>query len=216
LAAFLPIFATPLASVGVLATVQALKSIKGENIQALVHRADKRLIPVISGAGLLALAATLVAATQFGALRQYIVDSKGFYTFDAGSPILSPDEAALLQRVPSIVPKDAVIADNPWNGSSLAYALSDRKVLVYHLFSGIASDATALIEGLAGSPDNERICAAAKANNVKFVLDFGDYYLAQNASADQYPGVTNINDSTRLSLVDSEGQAKLYKLDDCH
>lgn len=216
LAAFLPVFATLLASMGAVVLVQQVKRAKWARLRSVIDNMDKRRRPVVIAAVSLAVASALAAATQFGALRQYIGESKGFYAFDAGSPILSTDEAQLLRRLPNIVPEDAVIADNPWNGSSLAYALSDRRVLVYHLFSELSPDKVTLNEGLATSQDDVEICSAARANNVQFVLDFGDHYLAQNQSSTQFPGVTNVESSSqRLSLIDSEGNAKLYRLVGC-
>src|SRR5690625_6205327 len=43
--------------------------------------------------------------------------------------LLSDDERELLEQLPEVVPEDAIIATNAWNGSSLAYAISDREVL---------------------------------------------------------------------------------------
>jgi hypothetical protein len=215
LAAFLPVFATLLASLGVVAVVERMKSANWGKLESVIGDMEKRRHPVVIAAVSLTAAFALAAATQFGALRQYIGESKGFYTFDAASPILSTDEAKLLRRLPNIVPEDAVIADNPWNGSSLAYALSDRKVLVYHLFSGLSPDKITLNEGLASSPDEVDICSAARANNVQFVLDFGEHYVAENPANTQFPGVTNVGSSPRLSLIDSEGNAKLYRLVGC-
>src|SRR5690625_6448375 len=52
-------------------------------------------------------------------------DMLGHWIYDA---LLSDDERELLEQLPEVVPEDAIIATNAWNGSSLAYAISDREV----------------------------------------------------------------------------------------
>lgn len=215
LAAFLPVFATLLGSMGAATIFHQLRRMTSQELLAALPQLNKRLVPVVTVAACVVTAVILAAATQNGALRQYVSESKGFYGLGTASPILSTDEATLLRRLPSVVPEDAVIADNPWNGSSLAYALSDRKVLVYHLFSALTPEKKLLTNGLSSSLDDASICAAVKSNNVRFVLDFGSHYLAENPSSSDFPGVTNVESSRRLSLVDSEGDAKLYRVDSC-
>src|SRR5690625_4370408 len=57
-------------------------------------------------------------------------DMLGHWIYDA---LLSDDERELLEQLPEVVPEDAIIATNAWNGSSLAYAISDREVLNTHM-----------------------------------------------------------------------------------
>lgn len=215
LAAFLPVFTTLLCAIGAVALAEQLRTVRWKKLQSIVSRLQPRQLRATATTSTIAAVVILSAATQYGAIREYISDSKAFFSFDANSPILSPDEAQLLYRLPSLVPEDAVIADNPWNGSSLAYALADRKVLVYHLFSDLSPDKVLVNNGLSSAASDSDICPAVRANNVEFLLDFGDHYLAANPSSNNFPGVTNVQPSNHLALVDSQGAARLYRVIGC-
>ncbi|MFC8410540.1 DUF6541 family protein [Arthrobacter sp. NPDC057259] len=215
LAAFLPLFTTLLAAFGAIVIEQRIRSwaLAGHANPTFYWRVHS---PMARIALYVVFIVALAAATQYGALRQYVSDNKVYYSLDASSPMLTTDENKLLRRISTSVPPDAVIADNPWNGSSLAYAIADRKVLIHHLFSALSPGQEVIARELGTNASDDVVCPAVKANNVKFVLDFGDNYLAVNGSSNNFPGVTNVKESTRLQLVDSEGAAKLYRVVGCN
>lgn len=215
LAAFLPLFTTLLASLGAAALAQKLNSWAFRRPSAKAFYGHLQASPIrIASSGVFILA--LAAASQYGALRQYVVENKVFYNLDASSPMLSTDEAKLLKRIPESVPPDAVIAGNPWNGSSLAYAISGRKVLVHHLHSELTPEQEVITRDLGTDASDATVCPAVSTNNVQFVLDFGDSYLATNEASSKFPGVTDVSISSRLKLIDSEGAAKLYRVVGCN
>jgi hypothetical protein len=114
------------------------------------------------------------------------------------------------------VPPEARIADNPWNGSSLAYAFGNREVLTPHLFTNPDSARTTISKNLKFDPFDPAVCAALKSKNVGYVLDFGDRYLLDLPPSNDYPGVTDIGSSPGFELVDSQGpEAKLFKITAC-
>lgn len=223
LAAYLPIFATVLAALGVTAVVDALRR--------LIAAQDGRLKELIAArpfglriaggmrladlAGGVVVVALLLVLTQTGTVRNYILDNKIFYQRDTVESILSSDEYKLLERLPSEVPEDAVIAVNPWNGGSLAYAFADRKVLEYHQTQRKNPDLRIIAEDLDQAGSDPRVCAAVRKLNVSYALDFGDQYLLNHPSSQTYPGLQDLETSRSLRLVDSEGEAKLFKVTAC-
>ncbi|KTR86495.1 DUF6541 family protein [Leucobacter chromiiresistens] len=156
----------------------------------------------------------LLAATQgagaFAAVNY--VSSK--YEFDRWSPLLSPDERAIIERLPQHVPDDAIIIDNPWNGGALAYALTGLEVLVPHTSGTYDPDVAELTSGIdRGTPE---ACAAAADLGAEFVLDFGrEYVFPGTPRAIPYLGISGVEDSATLTEVDREGGAVLYRITGC-
>lgn len=212
LAGFLPIFATVLGAVGAWAIVlQAMKL-----IEAAAQRLDLshgRAWKPLTYTALAAVTAGTALLGYFGPIQPYIQEKTTLYYFNEASPLLTPDELEVIELLDQYVPEDSVIAVNPWNGSSMAYALNGREVLTPHLFA---------------SPDPERIlisadldtftpevCAAVEEENVDYVLDFGTQVLA-DLGGDEYVGVTDLGGEPGFELVASTGpNSSLYRITGC-
>lgn len=133
LAAYLPMFATVVAALGMSelgarpgsgSTPSGGRTPRGK---ALRHPVAKVGAPTAwkVAAGMTACAAVGLLI-QLGPVRDYIVDSKVFYERDTKDSIVSSYEYRLFERLAEDVPDSSVIAVNPWNGGFLAYAFSDR------------------------------------------------------------------------------------------
>lgn len=212
LAALLPVLVTPLATMGALALWQQGLAVVLPWVERQ-PRVRKRAVP-------LALAALAVAvsffATALGPVGEYVNRSKPVYSLDENSAILSKQELALVKRLPMTVPEGAKIADNPWNGSSWAYAFGSRDVLIPHLFAGPDAERSLISQRLKFTPSDPAVCEALRSENVNYVLDFGNRYLLNLPASTDYPGVTDIGDRPGFQEVDSEGTSvKLYKITAC-
>ena len=211
LAAFLPVFATILGAVGAWAIIQWIR-------QALPERTATRLEDRWSAArslrilSLTAVTAGLALLGYFGPVQEYIKFSMPVYAFDDSSPMLSPDERELVEDIDEYVPEDAVIADNPANGSSMAYAFGGREVLTPHMFASNDPERILISEAL---PEfTPEVCAALEEENVDYVLDFGSRALSDTGS--QYAGVMDLAGKPGFELVKSTGpEANLYKITGC-
>lgn len=210
LAALVPLGAIPLAVVGA-STAAAIAGTAFHRVgrmfggpRAALHRA---LWAVVG-------AAFLLAATQGAGAFAGVNYVSSKYEFDSASRLLTPDERTLLDRLPEHVPGDAVIADNPWNGGALAYALAGRRVLVPHT----GGNYDPRISELTGSLDRGSVeaCRAAKDLRVEFVLDFGrEYVFPGTKRALPYLGISGIERSDVLTEVDRQGDAVLYRITGC-
>lgn len=215
LAALLPIFTVVLAIIGILFLWDALKApmtraaIKTNG--ALSHKHPAAVPAAL--ATLFILAATIT--TQTGTMRGITEEASRAYVMDATSPIVNSDELAVIKRLPKTVPEDATIAVNPWNGGSLAYALTGRKVSIYHMFSTNDPELTAINEDIGDALPGSYVCSIAKARNVDYILDFGSTYLANAAAAKGFGGVVDVKDSPSVKVVDSQGAARLLKVVSC-
>lgn len=163
-------------------------------------------------AGLAAVLA-FTAATQRGNVRQAQEAMAGSYRLSADSPLVSTDELALINRLPEEVPKEAVMIGNPWNGSSLAYALADRKLIQLHILSAVPEGTAPLLNGPAPSKDDAAVCPTVQKLNIDYVLDFG--HREVHGGDNGYRGLDSLIASGMATLEDSEGEAKLYKIHLC-
>jgi hypothetical protein len=215
LASYLPIFVVVLAALGVLATADAVKPVAGMLALRLRPVHGMRLSGVPGFAGLLVSCLVLGWAAQTGPVRGYVASSQYYFERDTKDSIVSSDEYALLARLGSKVPEDAVIAVNPWNGGALAYAFADRKVLEFHMGQPENKSMRMVAESLAEADSSPKVCDAVRETNVSYALDFGKQYLLNHPESKTYPGLQDLGSSDAVRLVDQQGDAKLYKVVAC-
>lgn len=173
------------------------------------------LSPLARVTGGILVALILASGVQSSALQTYIAESEQKYLRDWPESMLSSDEYALLDRLDEEVPVDAVIAVNPWNGGSLAYAFTGRAVTVYHLSGSSDPEVQTVSTTLNSAIFSVEACDAIRDTGVSFVLDFGDQFLAPDPAASTYGGLENLQDSNVVQLIDEQGAAKLYQVTVC-
>lgn len=211
LAAFLPVFATVLGAVGVWAITEWVRGMlpvtAARRIENHLHTKTSLRVATLT-----AIVAFLALTGYFSPVQQYIQSKMSLYSFDESSPLLTPTELELVEDIDQYVPEDAVIANNPWNGSSMAYAFRGSEVLTPHLFASQDPDRILISADLPEfGPD---VCAALEADAVEYVLDFGSRALADTGP--EYAGVTNLHGKPGFELVKSTGpDANLYKITGC-
>ncbi|MBF4993661.1 hypothetical protein ITX31_06010 [Arthrobacter gandavensis] len=211
LAAFLPVFATALGAVGAWAIIQWIRTALPERT---AHRMEERWayarsVPVLA---LTVLTAGMAVLGYFGPVKDYIKFAMPVYAFDESSPLLSPAERDLVEVIDGYVPEDAVIANNPSNGGSMAYALGGREVLTPHIFASNDPERI-LISGKLPEFSSE-VCAALAEENVEYVLDFGTRAISDTGA--EYAGLTDLADKPGFELVKSTGpEANLYRITGC-
>lgn len=217
LAAYVPIFSVALAALGVLVVADASKSAVDRLAAKMpaMLLSDPRLARVPSVVGIVVVCVALMWATQTGPVREYVASNHIFYERDTKDSILSSDEYELLARIDSRVPEDAVIAVNPWNGGSLAYAFADRKVLEFHMGQRESKSMRLVAESLATADSSAKVCDAVRETKVSYALDFGKQYLLNHPESKTYPGLQNLDSSEAVQLIDQQGAAKLFKVVVC-
>ena len=226
LAALLPLVTLPLATGGalwrdnwVLSWVARGIEIAGrrKGVEAVAGPAQAtsaallRSGPCLVAAG--ALIGVLVISTQQASVRgaqQSMADS---YRLTEDSALISTDEMALIERLPDEVPEDAMMVGNPWNGSSLAYAFANRKLLQLHILSVLPDGAAGIINGLNAANVDPGVCTAVERLRVQYVLDFG--HREVHGRDNGYHGLDNLVAAGVATLEDSQGEAKLYRIDSC-
>lgn len=153
----------------------------------------------------------LVVVPQFGTMRQAVASAKGSYATTDSSPLLTSDEAALIDRLDDEVPADAVILGSPWTGTALAYAIADRDVVMPHTLMDITPEMSVLLDHLdSATHGSDEVCAALDALGVEYVLDFGTQEI--NGGEHIYRGLDRLQSSDSVEEIDAEGDAVLYKV----
>ena len=172
--------------------------------------ASARLAAVVGAA----LAVVFLVATQIdGAMARAVSWASSAYELDDSSPLLSASEYTLLERLPEEVPADAVIAGSPWTGTSLAYAISDRRVLMPHTLMYVSDEVETINDGLDHARRGDATCAALADLGVGYVLDFGrkEVHPGEHVMA----GLDDLSTSSAVELIDQEGHARLYRIVAC-
>jgi hypothetical protein len=221
LAALLPLVTIPLACRGAVSVwdllLQALRTLGQRSAWFRAEGPAKPLM--LSRPGTITavvgtvMVLALTVATQRGNVRQAEESMAGSYRLSESSPLISSDEMALINRLPAEVPDDALMVGNPWNGSSLAYALADRKLIQLHILSAVPEGTDPLLHGPVPSKDDPNVCSAVNRLNIDYILDFGHREVHGRDSG--YKGLDNLIAAGMATLEDSEGEAKLYKLRLC-
>lgn len=201
IAAIMVVAGIPLLAVGLdsLVTV-ALERFRGLPLQ----KAAAAVTATALAAGILAVGTLTPAARQ-------AVHAMAFHW--QNDELLTEDERLLLEMLPEVVPPDAVIATNPWNGSSLAYAISDRPVLNTFMGFQAEEEVHLLNRSLDEAHQRPVVCTAADELGVEYALDFGPDEIWQQEST--YEGLDDISTSGAAEVVLEVGDAALLELEPC-
>jgi hypothetical protein len=175
-----------------------------------------------SRSALVGLVLSVVAALVVSGLT---VSSRGFtermtqvrgaYVLDERSEILSPSELEMFDSVEELVPPDATIVVDPWDGSSLAYAFTGRHVTTYYvtdLRSPQLAYAVNHIEKIAEDPD---VCMSLDALGADHVLSFGDVEMFEGDENGRFEPLENLRGTEGLELLAQHGDAFLYEITAC-
>tara|TARA_R100000365_G_scaffold3651_1_gene13090 strand:- start:4935 stop:6863 length:1929 start_codon:yes stop_codon:yes gene_type:complete len=207
LAALLPVAGIPIAVLGAITAFDAIATLVRASTWGQVAAA----------AGVVAATAAVFSVAVGPNVVATMDDARASYEVTADAPLLSADELALLERLESTTPDDAVIVANPWTGGSLAFALAGREVLERHVFVVRSDDEIFIDENLASIDEDPRVCSALDRLGADYVLDFGDRNVWSRPDVGgERAGLNNLPDSPHLVLVDSEGpSARLFRVEGC-
>lgn len=214
--ATLPLVAFPLGALGLhsaaVRLTQGAKSLGARLIPAERTRSIHRAAVGV-GVGLVMVPA-LVFGTQSGSyLEDVLARASDSYALSSTSPLLTADEYALLLRTPQEVGEDAVVATNPWNGSSMLYALTGISTTNTHVSYQPTDDQLTLREELDDLAVSAEACRAAQRMGVTHALDFGTQEV--HFLSNPYPGLLDLDDAEGFREVDREGDVVLFELTLC-
>ncbi|MFC0675643.1 DUF6541 family protein [Brachybacterium hainanense] len=207
LAAMFAIPALPILALGVAHLSRALADVLAPRLRG---RARRLLRPVIGLAAVVLCLAITQGSTWMTASLDY---ARPAYRMSADANVLSPDELALIERLPQEVPADAVLIVNAWNGSSLAYPYTGIATTRHHTLEHATEEDRLVEQHLRDAAADPTVCEAVTELGAGYVLDFGEDYV--NGQTWDFPGLRDLGTAEGFTLVDSEGAAALYRIDAC-
>ncbi|WP_237221313.1 DUF6541 family protein [Rothia nasimurium] len=217
-AALLPVVAFPLAVLG----VDYLATYLQRALAALPTKRTELTALALTTA--LVLGLVTWSTQQNVRLQNFIEYTSKVYSPDLLSPLLTPDEYAVLNAVADYVPEDATIITNPWTGASLAYAFSGRKVTGYHTWYTKDADTEILIDDLAQYDTNPAVCETIRKHNAYYAIYFGTREVNEHVSGThtdeygtlEYLAIPEVIDNGGVAdvIFRSEG-ATLYRITAC-
>ena len=183
-------------------------------IEHLLRLASRRYPRLDGASGLVAGALIAVLVLAMGVLSPGSRVNQSYFEMEwQTSVLLSADERELLERLPEVVPEDAVIATNAWNGSSLAYAISDRQVLNTYMGFQAEPEVHLLNAELDDAQEKPEVCDAAEELDVEYALDFGPQEIHGRTAT--YTGLNEISETGAAEVVLQVGEAKLLRMLPC-
>jgi hypothetical protein len=108
-----------------------------------------------------------------------------------------------------------VVADDPWDGSALLWALADRRTLFPHLGIATSAEQNYLAAHLADAATDPAVCRAARTLHVGFLLVGNGTFWPTFPPRNAYPGLADPGARPGFQLLDADGPMKLYRLTAC-
>lgn len=159
--------------------------------------------------------------TAIGYMHRLITEG-----YDMGEEqIYSAEEEAFVRRVMDIVPEDALVVNQPHDGSVFAYGLNGLNTYYRHIDTGDEAGPSPIIrERLADIATDAEVAEAVREADAQYVLqldhdahlDEGVWLLQTNEEAKaNYAGIDAIDDDTPgFEVVLEEGDMRLYRIKD--
>lgn len=131
--------------------------------------------------------------------------------------LVDPAEAAFFADIKKVIPPDAMVANDPWDGSALLWALADRRVLFPHLDITTTADQQYLAKHLNQAATDPKVCSAANRLRVGYLVIGDAKFWPWDHRSALYPGLADPGSSNpAFQLVASSGpNLKLYQLTAC-
>ena len=218
LAALLPVAALPVAVLGVVWLTDlvhgAVRSrlAEGKAPAFAAWTTGSRATVASAVAGVLVFTG-LLGLSQGGAVSASVASAAGSYALTPAARLVDTNEMILLRRVAAEIPADNTVVSSPWTGASMVYAIADRKSLTPHIFSEFGADTSAILNRLNQAGEDPAICDIVRRLKTYYVLDFGTREI--HGYVHTMPGLVGMATDPDFTLVDSEGDAKLYKVTAC-
>ena len=220
-----PVVAVPalvLAAHGLRVAATAVTTAVGRSPAAGTGRraaaADARGALVAAAAAVVAVALALAVALAPGSGRER-TDAALAAAYRQGpggdAPLLSRDEQALFARAARIVPPGVVVANDPFDGSGLSYALDGVDPLFRHMGSQWTPAGGIVKDDLARVGDDPAVCRAVREEHVGYLFALGHRYLDFVPRAAYFARVQDAADTDAFEVVAQVGDARLLRLVRC-
>lgn len=129
---------------------------------------------------------------------------------------IGPSDYTLMARLADTVPEGESVVGNPWDGSTLTWALGGRRAVFPHLAGEWTPDEITIAQRLDQAADDPAVCAAAERLGLHFVYVSPGMLWGSPAEAAFFAGIDRARDTPGvLDEVDREGPSALYRIAAC-
>ncbi|WP_297722676.1 DUF6541 family protein [uncultured Mobiluncus sp.] len=132
--------------------------------------------------------------------------------------LVDQDELQLFFRMRSNLPPNAIVAANPWEGGTFAWAIGGTQTLFPKITANVETDRSYLAQHLKDAATDPQVCPLIKKFKVTHALDLSNIYMRAGSGFGvewAYPGLDGTADAGIGPVVDQQGQAKLVKITVC-
>ncbi len=209
LAAMLPVTGVPLAVLAVLLVATRIGERLPSGGRFPVLRTPTALVLLIT--------LVLVPLTKGFYFGTHVANIRSSYTLAEAkqNTLVDETEEKFLPKLAAAVPEDAVVANNPWDGSAMMLATVQRKALFQHVDIPWSEDQTYVAARLREAATDPRVCDAAHRLGVRYLLLANKTFWTQDPRVKKYPGIAEPAKGGPFERVAAEGDVVLYKLGKC-
>lgn len=202
LASAIPVLGVALATIGILA------------LSAVLARrpAVRRAVAIGSAwvVGLTSAAILAVTGTSESAAVVFRLTARHDQT-----AIASGDQMQFLRTLSVHIPEDQRIANDPWDGSTLALVLGHREPVFPHVNGQWDPDRQMLAFHLDQVGTDPAVCAALDRLRVRFVLYNDHEFAGGDPAGNLFPAVHRAVEAGMFPLVATDGRTSLYRIEQC-
>jgi hypothetical protein len=194
--------------------------IAGAATRALGARvaAPARFRAVLGAAlAVLAVAALYQGSSHFRAADRIAVAAHNYLTPEKpGSGVLSVGEQDFIERAGALLPRDAVVIGDPFNGETYFYTLTGHRVVYSKLGSPAETEAKGLLRtGFDRLHDDDAVCAAVEEVGATHFYTDEPGGSHGSVSLEVWPGFYGVATGTGFEPVLVEGGRGLYEITAC-
>lgn len=210
IAALLPLTVIPLAAIGLVAVATwasaAIAERRGFAAQTLGTAWALAAVAVVGVVSFI-----VAPMIQLPRVTEGITDTDSRYRTQE---FLSDDERALLERLPDHVEEGDLVIGNPSTGTGFGYLFSGIDVYPRTWAHPRSEPWTVISEDLRYAATEPEVCDALEVyGQPEYVLDFG--VGESSPGRFELPGMTGFEGMPGFELVDSEGDASLWRITAC-
>ena len=216
IAALVPVTAAPLAALGLVALCSL-----GRRAACVVRDSVTRAAPAVQqwprprAAVLVAVGVVAVVVTSGGLYQRSHIDQLAGIYQTPEEVLVGPEQAQFLRYAGELLPADAVVAQNPWAGTAMLWALTDRRVLFPHLTGVWSPDQQLIAERLRDAASDPAVCAAVAETGVGYVITAPPTFWQPDPLAENWPGLDDLADADGFELLAEEGDNALWRITAC-
>lgn len=138
-----------------------------------------------------------------------------YHPDDPDTALLTLQEATAMRALARSIPSGAVVADNPWRGHALLYALTSRQVAFYSEKAVTTPDRELVADHLADAATDPQVCAAVRAMHVTYAITGGTNELEHHNGRSAFAGVDRVPGQAGFEQVATVAPYTLWRVTAC-